>query len=314
MLTTNGCVLLAREHRKALQGPMDSLTPFPEKAILAESLPEEHGMARDTEPADLNADVQRRWDTNAEWWDEQFGEGNAFQRVLIGPATERLLALKPGEQVLDIACGNGAFSRRMAELGAEVTAFDFSPRFIARARSRTTTNADRIRYLVVDATNEAALLTLGSREFDAAVCSMAFMDMSNIEPLLAALTQLLRPGGRLVFSVLHPCFNNSHGTTLMLEEEDREGTLVETLSVKVRKYISSTTALGVGIAGQPVPQVYFHRPISALYNACFRAGLVLDGIEEPVFGDGDSARHPLGWANFKEIPPVLVSRMRLPAR
>ncbi|MBI4198171.1 MAG: class I SAM-dependent methyltransferase [Chloroflexi bacterium] len=258
----------------------------------------------------MNADVQRRWDANADWWDAQVGEGNAFQRVLIGPSTECLLALKPGERVLDIACGNGNFSRRMAELDAQVTAFDFSPRFIARARARTTAHADRIQYLVLDATDEAALLALGRRQYDAAVCTMAFMDMTTIEPLLSALRELLVPGGRLVFSVLHPCFNNAHGTKLALEEEDREGELVETLYVKIHRYISATQAKGVGIAGQPAPQVYFHRPLSLLYSACFKAGFVLDGIEEPVFGPEDTAGHPLGWANFKEVPPVLVSRMR----
>ena len=47
------------------------------------------------------------WDTNASFWDDYMGEGNDFQRLLIGPTTERLLELRGGETVLDIACGNG---------------------------------------------------------------------------------------------------------------------------------------------------------------------------------------------------------------
>ncbi|MBI4201986.1 MAG: class I SAM-dependent methyltransferase [Chloroflexi bacterium] len=266
---------------------------------------------QDSGPAALNADVQRRWDTNAEFWDDRFGEGNDFQRVLIGPATERLLALKPGEHVLDIACGNGAFSRRMAELGAQVTAFDFSPRFIARAKARTTRHAGQIQYHVLDATDEAALLALGVRRYDAAVASMAFMDMSALDPLLSALGKLLKPAGRLVFSVLHPCFNSANGTKLALEEVDRQGDIVETRYVKVHRYITPTTALGLGIIGQPVPHLYFHRPISVLYQACFRAGFILDGVEEPAFPPQDQADRPLSWANLTEIPPVLVSRVRL---
>lgn len=38
------------------------------------------------------------------------GEGNAFQRVLVGPASERLLAVQPGQIILDVACGNGVMS------------------------------------------------------------------------------------------------------------------------------------------------------------------------------------------------------------
>ena len=75
------------------------------------------------------ADENRRiWDANAHWWDDRIGDGNAFQDVLIEPATERLLQVSPGDAILDVACGAGRFARRMAELGARVVAFDHSPR------------------------------------------------------------------------------------------------------------------------------------------------------------------------------------------
>ena len=81
--------------------------------------------------------VHEAWEKKAAFWDKMMGEGNAFQRVLIGPATERLLRVLPGESVLDVACGNGVFSRRLAELGARVVAMDFSERFLELARART---------------------------------------------------------------------------------------------------------------------------------------------------------------------------------
>jgi 2-polyprenyl-3-methyl-5-hydroxy-6-metoxy-1,4-benzoquinol methylase len=148
------------------------------------------------------------WNQNAAFWDEYMGEGGSFQQLLIGPATERLLDLKPSERALDIACGNGAFSRRMAQLGARVVACDFAPTFIERAKQRTTEHADRIDYRVIDATDESQLLSLGTQSFDAAVCTMAMMDMSDIAPMLSALRQLLKPSGRFIFSITHPCFNS----------------------------------------------------------------------------------------------------------
>jgi 2-polyprenyl-3-methyl-5-hydroxy-6-metoxy-1,4-benzoquinol methylase len=258
-----------------------------------------------------NRETQDIWNRLADWWDEKTGEGNDFQRVLIGPATERLLALRPGEAVLDIACGNGAFSRRMTEIGARVVAFDFSERFLERAKATTTEHQGRIDYKLIDATDEVQLLALGRRTFGAAVCTMALMDMVSIEPLVSALSQLLKPGGRFVFSVLHPCFNSSEGVSLAAEQEDRAGELVTVYSVKACKYVRPSKTKGVGIPGQPVAQNYFHRPLSVLFDTCFRVGFVLDGLEEPVFErDGESGR-PFDWANFKEIPPVLVARMRL---
>src|SRR5262245_30824543 len=92
------------------------------------------------------------WDANASWWDDQIGDGNEFQTRLIEPATERLLAITAGDLVLDVACGAGRFARRMAGLGARVVAFDYSARFIERARQRTA-NDVAIEYHVVDATD-----------------------------------------------------------------------------------------------------------------------------------------------------------------
>ena len=259
-----------------------------------------------------NTDTRETWNENAAFWDERMGEGNDFVEVLIWPATERLLELRPGERVLDIACGNGLTSRRMAVMGAEVVACDFAAEMVAHARARTTDHADRIQYHVLDATDEAALLALGEGRFDAALCSMALFDMAEIVPLMRALARLLRPGGRFVFSVLHPCFNHARMTQLA-EMEDREGEIVTVYSVKVFGYMPPSVGRGVAIAGQPKPQLYFDRPLHVLLGAAFAAGFVLDGLEERSFPpDHLPGGSPLAWSgNFGEIPPVLVARVRL---
>jgi SAM-dependent methyltransferase len=212
--------------------------------------------------------------------------------------------------VLDAACGAGLFSRRMAQLGARVVAFDFSEKFIQRARERMKEHTDRIEYRVADATDEAQLLQWGERRFDAAVCTMGLMDMTTIDPLMSALSRLLKVGGRFVFSVMHPCFNQM-GCRMTVEEEYRDGELVPVHAVKVMSYIRSAKDKGLGIVGQPVPQYYFHRPISALFDTCFRVGFVLDGMEEPVFDLAADGTRPFSWANYREIPPALIARMRL---
>jgi hypothetical protein len=167
---------------------------------------------------------------------------------------------------------------------------------------------------VLDATDEAALLALGKGAFDATLCSMALFDMAEIGPLMRALAQLLRTGGRFVFSVIHPCFNNST-MAHVAEMEDRAGDLVTVYSVKVYGYMTPTVAHGAAVAGQPKPQLYFHRPLQELLGAGFEAGFFLDGLEERAFPpDHPPGRNPLAWSGkFSEIPPALVARMRLPA-
>jgi 2-polyprenyl-3-methyl-5-hydroxy-6-metoxy-1,4-benzoquinol methylase len=257
----------------------------------------------------LNDQVRDAWDQNAAFWDEKMAEGNQFQRILIGPASERLLDLKPGELVLEIASGNGVFARRMAQLGAQVVATDLSEKMLEQAQKRGTEFAGHIQYTLADATDEEQLLSLGKRRFDAIVCNMAIMDMTTIEPLMNAASQLLKADGRFVFSVMHPCFNSA-GTKMTAEEEDTGGDIKEVHAIKISKYIGQTPQKGIGIIGQPVPQYYFFRTLSDIFNTCFRAGFVLDGIEEPAFGDEDAGNYWFSWANYKGIPPVLVARLR----
>ena len=107
--------------------------------------------------------------------------------------------MEPDELVLEIVCGNGQFARRMAHLGARVIASYISERMIEHVKARTTKNAGRIEYSVLDATDEEALTTLSENRFDAAVCTMAIMDMSMIEPLLSSLSRLLKTMGDLSF-------------------------------------------------------------------------------------------------------------------
>lgn len=62
----------------------------------------------------LARQAHEAWEKKAAFWNEMMGEGNAFQRVLIGRAAEQLLKVRSTETVFDVACGNGAFSRRLA--------------------------------------------------------------------------------------------------------------------------------------------------------------------------------------------------------
>lgn len=265
------------------------------------------------EHADLKRAAQQTWDQIAGWWDEYYtADGNAAHRQMIAPAALRLLDPRPGEAILDAACGNGAFARRLAGLGARVTAFDFSAVFLERARAHTAAAGleAKITYHCLDATDETQLLTLGAGRFEAVVCLMALMDMPVIAPLFRAVRQLLRPAGRFVFGVLHPCFNSARGITRLVEEVDEDGALRETYAVKISRYLTPETFRGLGIAGQPAAQYYFHRPLHLLLQEAFAAGFVLDGLEEPPLTLERNPKRALSWSNFSEIPPFLLARLR----
>lgn len=259
-----------------------------------------------------NARTRVAWEANAAFWDERMGEGNDFVNVLTWPPTERFLSIQPGQRVLDIACGNGLTSRRLAALGAKVVACDFSAPLIERARQRGTGQNADITYHVVDATDFDALMTLDAEAgpFDAALCAMALFDMATIEPLFRALVHRLKPGAPFVFSLIHPAFNSPYAAHVA-EMEDREGQVYEQYAIRMRGYMTPLTANGAAIFGQPEPQLYFHRPLQDILAAGFAQGMVVDALEERAFPPDHPQRRPLGWGGkFSEFPAAMVVRMR----
>lgn len=88
----------------------------------------------------LGQTAKDAWEANAEVWDQRMGgQGNDFFNILCWSPLASFPDPKPGQHILDIACKNGLTTRRLAELGARVTAFDFSANLIEYARQRTST-------------------------------------------------------------------------------------------------------------------------------------------------------------------------------
>lgn len=255
-----------------------------------------------------NDENKQAWDANAKVWNERMADtGNDFVNLLQWPVIQPMLNIQPGQHVLDIACGNGLLSRRIAAQGAFVTAFDFSPELIKLAQEW---DSEHISYHVVDATDASALKMLGDHVFDSALCNMALFDIADIQPLFTALPELLKPEGTFVFSLAHPAFNNA--SSVHIAEEWDDGGIKTQYSVKISRYMTPFSAFGVALKNQPKPQLYFDRPLEYYLKAGFANGFVLDGFEERAFPAGYPQKDPLSWGgNFSEIPPVLVARMRL---
>lgn len=263
-----------------------------------------HGTAR----RELVHRTREIWEHNAAFWDERIGEGDDLHTRLIAPAVEGLLRPEAGERILDVACGNGAFARHLSTGGVHVVACDFAEAFIRRARARRSSGPE-IDYRVIDATVEGQLLSLGVGAFDAVVCNMALTDMVAIEPLFWAIPRLLKPDGRFVFTISHPCFN--HAGSRLIAEEDASGehrTIRHAL--RLDTYLDVAPGRDVSLDDQPESHFSFHRPLSDILNAAFNAGLVMDGIAEPAFPPSTAPKPTLEWPNLPSIPPVLAARFR----
>ncbi len=216
------------------------------------------------------------WEENAHFWDEYMGNNsNFFHCDIVRPNVEKLLEINEHDLVLDIACGNGNFSHRMAMQGAKVIAFDYSSNMIALAIKRRLDVLDKVTFRVCDATDYEQLLTLKqNKPFTKAVANMAIMDISAITPLFQAVYEMLDKGGVFVFATHHPCFT--------YENND---------------YFTSCINKGVAIEGQPMLQNYYHRSMSDILSLAFHNGFVLDGFFEVPF-------------EGKDIPIIMTIRLR----
>lgn len=114
---------------------------------------------------------------------------------------ESLGADLQGLDILDLGCGHGWLSALLVQAGARVHGIDGSAVLLAHARRRVPTAEFSQCDLVVDA------LPM-DRQYDRIVAHMVLMDLPEIAPALQFVRHALRPSGRFVFTLPHPCFFN----------------------------------------------------------------------------------------------------------
>lgn len=120
------------------------------------------------------------------------------------PSTLAMLPDIEGKAVLDAACGPGKYAEILLARGAQVTAFDFSPQMIERAKLR---NPGRGHFFVHDLTQPLQMFPDAS--FDAVLCALALEYVADWTNPIREFHRVLKPQGALVVSIEHPffCFN-----------------------------------------------------------------------------------------------------------
>ncbi|HEU0298387.1 MAG TPA: methyltransferase domain-containing protein [Longimicrobium sp.] len=148
--------------------------------------------------------VREAWDRAADAFVEGQTSGLDYYRLdFLGPAQVEACGDVRGARLLDVGCGGGYLARELAARGARVTGIDLSPRMIEHARRREEEAPLGIEYQAMDAAEIAAHFPADS--FDMAVSCVALQDMPDPAAALRAVHTVLRPGGRFVASITHPC-------------------------------------------------------------------------------------------------------------
>jgi SAM-dependent methyltransferase len=112
---------------------------------------------------------------------------------IVGEQLCEALDVRSGQRVLDVAAGNGNASLAAARRWAAVTATDYVPSLLDRARERA--EADRLSIAFQEADAEA--LPFDDARFDAVVSTFGVMFTPDQDRAAAEMIRVCRPGGRI---------------------------------------------------------------------------------------------------------------------
>jgi ubiquinone/menaquinone biosynthesis C-methylase UbiE len=210
------------------------------------------------------------WGGVADWYDNHLETNkDSYQEQVIAPNLLRLLAPKKGLRVLDLACGQGFFSRKFAEKGATVVGADISKELIAAANKRS----PKIAFHVAPADK------LGFAEgetFNAVTIVLAIQNIENMLGTFAEAWRVLRPGGRMLLVLNHPLFRIPKRSSWGFDQSQ---------NVQYRRidgYLSSTTNNILMHPGQKESEatVSYHRSLQEFFKALSKTKFSVSRLEE----------------------------------
>jgi SAM-dependent methyltransferase len=255
-------------------------------------------------------DTRALWNANAPAWTELSRAGFDLYRDLVNtPAFFAMLPPVDGLRCLDLGCGEGHNTRLLAGRGARVVALDIAKFFIDAASA-----ADRhgTRFILGD----GAALPLRPGCLDAVTAFMSLMDVAEPERTLREVSRVLRPGGFVQFSVVHPAtstpvrswVNDESGERRALAIGDYfyQGPLTETWSF-------GAAPPGLRARHRPFTITYARRTLAGWLTAVLAAGLIIEAVAEPRADEATAAAHP-EVADTRIAPYFLIVRARKPAR
>ena len=225
------------------------------------------------------------WDQASRWYDSLVGvSGSGYHQTIVMPGVFKMLQLKPGRRVLDLACGQGVFSRFLLEKRIKPEGLDSSEELLNMARSRS------VKSIPYHLGNASDTKLLHGQEFDGIACLLAVQNMEKVEPVFQNVARWLKPKGKFVMVLTHPCFRIPRQTHWGWDDGKK---------IEYRRIDRYANEMKIPILTPPFVDkvnytMTYHRPLQNYFSALLKAGLCVDSLEE--------------WMSNKESTPGKRSR------
>lgn len=205
------------------------------------------------------------YDQHAEWYTDVVRRRGLLHLQII-PQIMAFIGDVTNQSVIDVCCGEGAFTRELADRGAVATGVDLSEGMLRFADSHD--EHPSITYLHDDA---RTLSKLPDEAFDGAACMMALMDIDAIVGVFRSVSRVTGARGWFVAVLTHPCFDTPHAVTEVVD-----GIHVRSTS----RYLTEGHWRGDS-TGVRSRMGAWHRTLSTYLNLAIATGWNLERVMEP---------------------------------
>lgn len=185
-----------------------------------------------------------------------------------------------GQKILDLGCGYGFYTDYFRSIGANAIGVDASEKMLEIARKRY----PLAEFLAMDITKP---LAFEKKQFDIVFSNQVFMDIENIDNVFSECNRVLKTGGILYYSIVHPAFYDCH----WLKDENGYR-YAKAIEKYIEPYQFTNKFWG--------ETEHFHRPLSYYLNVASKNGFVLKQTTEPVSYDGKNKNSDLPLFFFAE--------------
>lgn len=230
------------------------------------------------------------WGKVSNWYDEYLEKDNTFQSRVILPNLLRLLNIKKGTNVLDLACGQGYFSEAFIRAGASVIGVDISPELISVAK-------EKVKGAQFFASPAHKLLFIKTESVDEVVIILAIQNIENISEVFREVKRVLKPQGKFFLVLNHPAFRIPGASAWGFDEaENIQYRRIDSYMTESKHEID----MHPGSKGKKEITVSFHRPLQVYFKTLANAGFAVTRLEE--------------WNSHRESEPGLRKKSEDKAR